>query len=505
MAIPFVITEGTTILVDSNGNLARIHNQDNSLRVGKISRVIADQSTDTPLLANGKFNDSGPFSEILDASEISVAIHTDQDGLNDGVNGLKVQWSQNGVDVDKENTFNVQANIGKNYTFGVSYRYVRVVMQNGPSDQGFLRLQTISSPFRTKPSSHRVDDMIVDDDDAELTKAISTGKDPDGLYQNSPVCGPVSVQSSNTPLDANSTFNGDIAKTRNWTGLLVVIVSDVPSDSDGLRIEWFMDEAGNYSLGEDVFTYDSESINKKRSFQLPIQGNYAKVTYINGSTAQSNFIIHSYLCDEPPESLVSALTTPLNENLLAQLVRSVITGRDDSGTYRNVSVDSQGNIQMALAPGGKIIPTLGTNLFYDDMNPSNGGISRGTVVTNDVWTRIYSYSGGGGLLLGIRVTLESLISAGKNWWVRLVVDGVEVFGPSGFDMVDVGTITRYGWAADASKLVQTWGGINLANNTFLWDSPNDKPITYNSSVEVYVMHTGDNRKFLAGLTCIVKD
>jgi hypothetical protein len=36
----------------------------------------------------------------------------------------------------------------------------------------------------TKPSSHRIQDPITDDDDAELSKSVITGKDENDVFRN---------------------------------------------------------------------------------------------------------------------------------------------------------------------------------------------------------------------------------------------------------------------------------------------------------------------------------
>jgi hypothetical protein len=47
-----------------------------------------------------------------------------------------------------------------------------------------FRLQIIFNQFYIKPSSHRIQDNIGDDDDAELMKSVITGEDPDSIFRN---------------------------------------------------------------------------------------------------------------------------------------------------------------------------------------------------------------------------------------------------------------------------------------------------------------------------------
>lgn len=323
---------------------------DNHLAVKGKSKVDDSQSTSTALLADASFNTAGAFTSILEYSNVSVSAHADQDSATDGV---VIEWSTDGIVVCDGDSFSLKANLPKHWTFGVAYPYMRVRYTNGPVAQTAFSLQTILHPMHRKPSSHRVDAAIVDNDDAELVKAVLTGSKGDG--------------------------------------------------------------------------------------------------------------------------------------------------------YVNVKVDANGNLQTVLAPGGNIVPTIGSNIAYDDMNASTGGIARDTLVTNSTWTKLYEYTGSG-LVMGILITLENLVAdANKYWNIRLVVDSNEVFGASGLNTWDLGSSILYGWNKSATGRSYTWGGIALDNDTFRWDAPNNLPMSFDSSVQVYVKHEGDNRKFLAGLACLSKD
>jgi len=59
-----------------------------------------------------------------------------------------------------------------------------VVYTNGGSEQTYFRLQTQIKTTYVKPSSHRIQDSISDDDDAELTTAVIKVKTPSGKFVN---------------------------------------------------------------------------------------------------------------------------------------------------------------------------------------------------------------------------------------------------------------------------------------------------------------------------------
>lgn len=142
--------------------------------------VSAGNSTNTPLGAGGTF--TGVFEEVLPFADLTVLIHTDQQSA---VDGFIVEYSSNGINVDATDVFSVVTLFGQQYSFGVNSRYVRIRYVNGATPQTTFRLQTIYKRHRGKPSSHRIDEPITNDNDAELVASVLTGRsEVSGLYEN---------------------------------------------------------------------------------------------------------------------------------------------------------------------------------------------------------------------------------------------------------------------------------------------------------------------------------
>jgi len=116
---------------------------------------------------------TGVATEILENATIFVNVFTDVASADDG---LQVEQSSDGTNWDHCDEYTVPAGGGKNYSFNPYARYYRVVYTNGPVGQSVLRLQTIMKQMQSTPSSHRIQDSIVDEDDAELTKSVITGQ-----------------------------------------------------------------------------------------------------------------------------------------------------------------------------------------------------------------------------------------------------------------------------------------------------------------------------------------
>lgn len=141
--------------------------------------VSGGNSTSTILGINEIF--TGEWEDVLKFTNISITITSDVASITDG---LKVEYSTNGVDVDADDVFTFIAGTKKQYSFGITAKYVRVRYFNGPVAQTFFRLQTIYHRGSPKASSHRISDMISNEDDAELFKGILFGKNVNNAYLN---------------------------------------------------------------------------------------------------------------------------------------------------------------------------------------------------------------------------------------------------------------------------------------------------------------------------------
>lgn len=145
----------------------------------KNSDVSIENSTTIPLGPNNNF--TGDWQNVLKYTNIGITITTDQPSAPDG---LKIEYSSDGINIDADDLFNVFAGTNKQFTFGITAKYFRVNYTNGATPQTYFRLQTILHTKAPKPSSHRVNDSIIDEDDAELVKAIITGQAANGEYKN---------------------------------------------------------------------------------------------------------------------------------------------------------------------------------------------------------------------------------------------------------------------------------------------------------------------------------
>ncbi|RLG44739.1 MAG: hypothetical protein DRN81_03815 [Thermoproteota archaeon] len=158
------------ISVDTDGNLQT-----------EIAGVVDDNnSTATVLDPSGVNVFTGTSTEILNYGIVFVNVSTDVASATDG---LSIQQSSDGTNWDHSDKYTVPAGGNKNYSINPFAKYVRVVYTNGGTIQGHFRLQTVLKG-NSKPSSHRIQDPIIDDDDAELVTSVLKAKANGGGYVN---------------------------------------------------------------------------------------------------------------------------------------------------------------------------------------------------------------------------------------------------------------------------------------------------------------------------------
>ena len=141
--------------------------------------VSTDNSTATPLAGGGNF--PGAWEDLTNFGVIVVTVNSSHASAADG---LMIEFSSDGTNVDSDDSFTIPASTGKTFSFQAATRYFRVSYTNGGTLQTHFRLQTILKPYYVKPSSHRISDQISGQDDAELVKAAITGVDPNGNWQD---------------------------------------------------------------------------------------------------------------------------------------------------------------------------------------------------------------------------------------------------------------------------------------------------------------------------------
>ena len=144
--------------------------------------ISTGNSTEVPLGADEEF--IGDWEESYFFSGVTLLVRADQASADDG---LVLEYSVDGTTADDDDVISIPADNGKFFAFPLEGRYFRIRYLNGSVAQSVFRLQTIYHQIPSKPSSHTLKSVLVDDDDAELVKAVISGRSSDGLFRNATV------------------------------------------------------------------------------------------------------------------------------------------------------------------------------------------------------------------------------------------------------------------------------------------------------------------------------
>lgn len=153
--------------------------------------------------------------------------------------------------------------------------------------------------------------------------------------------------SSDIPLGADATFTGDPIDTRNYGIIICSVYSDQGSAVDGLSIEFSSDKTNWY--WKDEYTVDA---NTGKTFSVQTQARFVRIVYTNGSVAQSVFQLETILKPIYVKPSSHRIADAISGQDDAELVKSVLTGEDPTGTFINFQATNQGNFRVSLEEYG---------------------------------------------------------------------------------------------------------------------------------------------------------
>lgn len=211
--MPAVVIAGRpkVLLYDSNGDpLVWKADVDGTKRLPvqtmPARKIVTGLSTTTNLSANAWFNQSGAAYEDTDGYVMmTVAIYSDKASATDGIH---FEYSNDGSLWTWDDVFTLAAGAAKVYTLFPVARYFRVRFQNGAQAQTSFAIQTILHATPFKASVHRIQDAIAEEDDAELVKAILTGKKDSGEFANVALTEDNRLKVASLPAAAPATATG---------------------------------------------------------------------------------------------------------------------------------------------------------------------------------------------------------------------------------------------------------------------------------------------------------
>jgi len=235
-------TDETVVIVGKEGTPVDI-NADGQMHV--VLRGLLDEgnSTHEELIGGATF--VGDPIDTLDYSMVFITVFSDQDSAIDGLvveqghsetEGGVIHW-------DIDDTYTVFANTGKPFAIGCTSQYMRVSYTNGTEIQTDFRLHLTLKKGYSLPTSHRLGDNHIVEDDASLQKAVLLQEHPDGTIKNVSTPHPLSgdnhvIFSKDLDLSVsnNNGFDGDVT---DYFDSLLTVSSNASATNPKQILLWF--------------------------------------------------------------------------------------------------------------------------------------------------------------------------------------------------------------------------------------------------------------------------
>lgn len=202
-----------TVASDSTGVIA-VTDNNSSLTTDFSGVVSTGNATTTALGSNASW--TGTFEEVKNYACISFTLYADVSSAN---NGLELQWSGDGTNIDKVEYINVTGGTGKALTFNIRSRYFRVKYTNGASAQSTFRVSTVYRYTGTGINNYPINNTITSTSLSTLTRSVIVGESTagGGSYVNVKVS-----PSGGLPVDAtqSGTWNVGLNAGTNAIGKL---------------------------------------------------------------------------------------------------------------------------------------------------------------------------------------------------------------------------------------------------------------------------------------------
>ena len=302
----------------------------------RLSGVSNNLSTNIPLLANQTY-DSG-WTSVDRYASAGVLISSDIAGSS---LGLTFELSADGITVDSADTYTYKAQGGKVYVVPLVANFFRIIYKNGPIDQGTFRIQTKLFKETLIASSHRINDSIIDEDDAQLVKSVISGQNPDGQFVNAPLSGIVTSNSSSTPLGVGGVFQGPYFDTEGFAETSFVLKTDqagivtIDSSPDGVNI--IRSTVTSFPANQEFFI--SQTCVSK----------YLRIRVQNTSgVAQTSLQLQTLMKVTTFSPTTLTISSPLETNSIALNTRSILSGQRENGSFSNVGLSNSASIKVAI-------------------------------------------------------------------------------------------------------------------------------------------------------------
>ena len=176
-------------------------------------------------------------------------------------------------------------------------------------------------------------------DDTVLTNSHTSQKEIAVIHKGH-VC---TANSSSTPLAGGATFAGAYQDILDYNSVTVSVLSSHNSATNGLVITWSAD--GLTAMDTDVFTVLA---NQPKTFTFGGYARYFKVSFTNGATLQTTFILQSIVRTDYGKHSSHRIKDSIVSDDDATLTKAVLTALNPGGSFVNIDCTTSGNLKTSV-------------------------------------------------------------------------------------------------------------------------------------------------------------
>lgn len=174
----------------------------------------------------------------------------------------------------------------------------------------------------------------------------------------------LSVYNSTTaPLAPSGNFTGGWDDVSRYGSLSITVLSSAASIGSGFKVQF-----GILSQQADISRSFSIAAATAFTVTTAVQGRFFRVVYTNGAVAQTSFSLQTKWIVFGATYITDGIT-PANDLTQTQMVRSVMTGRQDNNSYIASRVDEERRLRFRQAIDNAL--TLPTPIAVAQLNFSN--------------------------------------------------------------------------------------------------------------------------------------
>lgn len=257
---------------------------------------------------------------------------------------LTIEVSRDGVNWGGPNRTYADTSVAQPHMWNIVEQYFRIKYTHGSTSATTLVIQTQYSVNSDVILGHQLDEVLIDETEALITKSVLVGKEPDGSYSNIRNDG-YAIQTT-TPLSGDGIYESSIISTEGFSQIQTELFADQTGTLVGT---WYVHSTGGTPIGTFTRPYSSADVsNGLVYFSSPVFGPYLKYIYTNSSIQQNSFYLGLKELVKPISGQILGLTDFIPNAVVANLGRSVLVGQDAAGNFKNVSVDPEGHLKTHI-------------------------------------------------------------------------------------------------------------------------------------------------------------